>query len=92
MKKYFYVIIVFCFSNNVFAQPAVRNEPRHHNVFENDYIRVLDVYLAPDDTTQYHIHATPSVFITPDFIQNLPNYYRKPLITNGRISILKCSA
>ena len=36
---------------------------RHHNVFENDYVRVLDVWLAPKDTTQFHIHATPSVFI-----------------------------
>jgi len=45
------------------AQPAVKDEPRHHNVFENDYVRVLDVWLAPGDTTQYHIHATPSVFI-----------------------------
>ena len=32
-------------------------------MFENDYVRVLDVWLAPNDTTQYHIHATPSVFI-----------------------------
>jgi hypothetical protein len=64
MKKYFFAIIALCFGNYAFTQPAVRNEPRHHNVFENDYVRVLDVYLAPNDTTQYHIHATPSVFIT----------------------------
>jgi hypothetical protein len=41
----------------------VRNEPRHHNVFENRFARILDVYLAPGDTTLYHMHNTPSVFI-----------------------------
>ena len=46
------------------AQTAVRNEPRHHNVFENEYIRILDVFLPPHDTTEYHIHNTPSVFTT----------------------------
>jgi hypothetical protein len=64
MKKYFFVSIILCLGSYAFAQPAVRDEPRHHNVFENDYVRVLDVYLPPNDTTQYHIHATPSVFIS----------------------------
>src|SRR6185436_15172752 len=45
------------------AQLPVRDEPRHHNVFENGSIRVLDAYIAPKDTTQYHLHNTPSVFI-----------------------------
>ena len=62
-KVYFSIVIICCFlwTN---AQVAVRNEPRHHNVFENDYIRILDVIIAPHDTTQFHIHSTPSVFIT----------------------------
>jgi len=63
MKKYFFVFIAVCSGTYDFAQPAVKDEPRHHNVFENDYVRVLDVYLPPNDTTQYHRHATPSVFI-----------------------------
>ena len=45
------------------AQVQVRDEPRHHNVFENEFIRILDVLLGPNDTTQYHVHNTPSVFI-----------------------------
>ena len=45
------------------AQLPVRNEPRHHNVFENEFLRILDVYLAPKDTTLYPLHNTPSVFI-----------------------------
>lgn len=46
------------------GQVPVRNEPRHHNVFENDYIRVLDVFISPHDTTAFHVHNTPSVFTT----------------------------
>src|SRR6188474_2399389 len=45
------------------AQVHVRNEPRHHNVFENEFVRILDVHLGPGDTTLYHLHNTPSVFI-----------------------------
>ena len=38
-------------------------EPRHHNVFENAYVRVLDVHIVPGDTTLFHKHEIPSVFI-----------------------------
>jgi hypothetical protein len=45
------------------AQVQVRNEPRHHNVLENKYFRVLDVNIPPHDTTLQHIHSTPSVVL-----------------------------
>jgi hypothetical protein len=45
------------------AQVQVRNEPRHHNVIENKYFRVLDVNIPPHDTTLQHIHSTPSVIL-----------------------------
>jgi hypothetical protein len=46
------------------AQQAVpvRDEPRHKPVLQNKYVRVLDVWLPPGDTTLYHIHSTPSLF------------------------------
>jgi quercetin dioxygenase-like cupin family protein len=43
---------------------AVSKEPLHKNVFENEYLRVLDVRISPGDTTQFHKHETPSVFIS----------------------------
>jgi hypothetical protein len=46
------------------AQVAVSKERRHHLVFENDKVRILNVLLPPGDTTQYHLHSTPSVFIS----------------------------
>lgn len=46
------------------AQVPVSKEPRHHVVFENEKVRILNVLLPPGDTTQYHVHSTPSLFIT----------------------------
>ena len=46
------------------SQVQVRLEPRHKNVFENKYLRLLDVHIAPGDTTLFHIHSTPSFFLT----------------------------
>ncbi len=45
------------------AQVQVSREPFHKNVLENKYIRILDVWLQPGDTTMFHIHSTPSVFL-----------------------------
>ena len=63
MKKcilFFYLPLLTFY---VKAQVPVSKEPRHHVVFENDKVRLLNVLLPPGDTTQYHLHSTPSVFI-----------------------------
>lgn len=64
--KSFLVLLLLWSSHQVVAQDAVAvsKEPRHKNVFENKYLRVLDVHIAPGDTTQFHKHETPSVFIS----------------------------
>lgn len=63
MRKYLLLslgcICVLCGT----AQLPVSQEPMHHKVFENSYVRVLDVHVLPGDTTQFHKHETPSVFI-----------------------------
>ena len=46
------------------AQVPVSKEPRHHVVFTNEKVRILNVLLPPGDTTQYHVHSTPSLFIS----------------------------
>ena len=63
MKSLFLLLIILIAVNFSFAQVPVKDEPRHHNVFENNFVRILDVRIKPGDTTLYHIHATPSVFI-----------------------------
>ena len=42
----------------------VNKEPRHHPVFENKKVRILNVLLPAGDTSLYHLHSTPSVFIS----------------------------
>src|ERR1700739_978818 len=64
MKKRILVhAILLLASLSLKAQVQVRNEPRHHNVIENKYFRVLDVNVPPHDTTLWHIHSTPSVIL-----------------------------
>ena len=63
MKKYFILLTIFFQLILCSAQVPVSKEPRHHNVFENAFVRVLDVHLAPGDTSLFHKHETPSVFI-----------------------------
>jgi hypothetical protein len=63
MLKFLLSITIIFYCTRIYSQLPVRNEPRHHNVFENDYVRVLDVFIGPKDTTLYHLHNTPSVFI-----------------------------
>ncbi len=63
MRKILSLIALLTYTVIATAQVPVRDEPRHHNVFENEYVRLLDVHLGPGDTTLYHLHKTPSVFI-----------------------------
>ena len=41
----------------------VDKEPRHRLAFEDQYIRVFDVRIAPGDTTLYHSHQRDSIYI-----------------------------
>ena len=63
MKALFLFLIIFIIVNSSLGQVSVKDEPRHHNVFENNFVRILDVRIKPGDTTLYHTHATPSVFL-----------------------------
>ena len=47
-NKYFVVVSLFA-SLSLKAQVPVRDEPRHHNVFENNYVRLLDVFVSPHE-------------------------------------------
>ncbi|HXO73617.1 MAG TPA: hypothetical protein VN824_00280, partial [Puia sp.] len=41
----------------------VRKEPRHHDVLDNEWVRILDVHIPPGDTSLFHKHSTPSIFL-----------------------------
>ncbi len=46
------------------APVPVANEPRHHLKFENQFVRVFDVQVAPADTTLFHIHSNDYLFVS----------------------------
>jgi hypothetical protein len=42
----------------------VHQEPRHHLVFDSPGTRVLDVQIPPGDTTLFHTHSDPILYVT----------------------------
>jgi hypothetical protein len=62
-KNFVLLLLIISFSITAFSQVPVREEPRHKPVLQNKYIRLLDVWLPAGDTTMYHIHSTPSLFV-----------------------------
>ena len=58
----FLAVLTF-YSFTIAAQVQVSKVPRHKKTIENKYIRVLDVWIKPGDTTLFHIHSTPSLFL-----------------------------
>jgi hypothetical protein len=63
MKKIFIFSLVLPLFLPARAQVPVSKEPRHHDVLDNAWVRLLDVHIPPGDTSQFHIHETPSVFL-----------------------------
>lgn len=59
---WFFTVLLIS-SSALIAQVPVREVPFHHNVLENKYIRLLDVWIKPGDTSMFHIHSTPSLFL-----------------------------
>lgn len=57
-------LLLLLIQTPLWGQVLVHQEPRHRPVFKNKEIRILNVLLPPGDTTEYHVHTTPSVFIT----------------------------
>src|SRR5262249_9684220 len=41
----------------------VEREPHHHVVFENQYLRLLDVVVPPGETTLFHRHSLDNVAV-----------------------------
>src|SRR6478672_9465678 len=57
----FSILLLFC--STLTAQVPVSQEPLHRPALVNKYIRLLDVIVPAGDTTQFHIHQTPSLFV-----------------------------
>jgi hypothetical protein len=64
MKKNIKSMVSFLLLSQIcLAQIPVSQEPRHHDLLDNEHVRLLDVHIPAGDTSAFHIHQTPSVFI-----------------------------
>lgn len=41
----------------------VHQEPRHHLVFDSAAVRILDIQIPPGDTTLFHTHSDPILYV-----------------------------
>ena len=46
------------------AEVEITNEPHHHLVLENEYVRAFHVEVAPHDATEMHRHRHDYVYVT----------------------------
>ena len=62
------VLVVVLLSNAAWPQDIVpvHEEPRHQLVLEQGSVRVLDVQIPPGDTTLYHTHSSPILYVAID--------------------------
>jgi hypothetical protein len=49
-------------NNSEFVE--VYEEPRHQLVFENEDFKILDIRIKPEDTTLFHRHRNPMLYIS----------------------------
>jgi quercetin dioxygenase-like cupin family protein len=56
--------LVLCAHNPQKEAVEIPSEPSHHQVLQNDFIRVFDVTVAPKATTLVHIHHSDYLFVT----------------------------
>ena len=67
MKLLIYLFLILC---NAYAQEIaervvpITQEPSHHLVFENRYVRVFNVEVAPHFATRVHRHEHDYLFVT----------------------------
>lgn len=59
------VMLLLVGTSRVFAQEPVpmHEEPRHRLVLTHQQLRVMDVQIRPGDTTLFHVHDVPALFV-----------------------------
>lgn len=58
-------VLLLLLASRVFAQAAVpmHLEPRHRLVLTHQHVRVMDVQIPPGDTTDFHVHDRPALYV-----------------------------
>ncbi len=60
------IIITSCINskNSKSKIYQVYEDPMHKLVFEKGEVKILDVQIKPQDTTQFHIHSNPTFYVS----------------------------
>jgi len=91
MKKPRFLSLAFLTVIAVAAQTPtpvpVREEPRHKVMFENDFIRMIDVHVAPGETTLVHVHVIPSVVVNLSNTMILSQELGRPPAQPRRVAV-----
>jgi len=83
-------LLLLLFASQAPAQSAVpvHEEPRHRLVFSQQQLKLMDVEIQPGDTTLFHVHDAPALFITiatsPVDVQELGGPWIGTLATAAR--------
>ena len=58
-------LVLLINTSRVFAQDPVpmHEEPRHRLVLTHQQVRVMDVKIRPGDTTLFHVHDVPALYV-----------------------------
>jgi quercetin dioxygenase-like cupin family protein len=65
MKRlWFFLLLIPFLAAQTATEVAITAEPSHHLVFENEYLRVFKVEVAPQAATLMHRHDHDYVFVT----------------------------
>src|SRR5687768_16251619 len=59
------ILLLLATASRVFAQASVpmHDEPHHRLVLTHQQLRVMDVKIRPGDTTLFHVHALPALYV-----------------------------
>src|SRR5688500_6671338 len=59
------ILLLLATASRVFAQASVpmHDEPHHRLVLTHQQLRVMDVKIPPGDTTLFHVHDVPALYV-----------------------------
>jgi hypothetical protein len=65
MTRFIVMLLLVVSASPVFAQEPVpmHEEPRHRLVLTHQQLRVMDVRIRPGDTTLFHVHDVPALYV-----------------------------
>lgn len=65
MQFWFIISLLLIYASRVFAQAPVpmHEEPRHRLMLTHQHLRVMDVKILPGDTTLFHVHDVPALYV-----------------------------